>query len=240
MRGLVAAGVLFVGLVSGGTARAAPPGAPDLARCPVLKPLDEPLNDRRRPLPVPSAYAMLVSSGREQLAVATIYGGTTCVDTRPMTQVSNFTLSDDRRFLEFDWAGYEAGGHIVVDRTGKGSSFDTGASPVSSPSRRRFAAVQQSEAAFGALEGFGVWQIAVVGVRRLTLQQDIPSLADWRIDNWVGDDCINLSGISQDRIADSRTRLAKLPRERYVAVAVGDGWVLSPSAIGCPPLKAAR
>jgi hypothetical protein len=206
----------------------------------VLQPLSEPLNDRRKPLPVPGSFAMLISSGREQFAVATIYGGTTCVDTRPMTQVSNFTLSDDRRFLEFDWTGYEADGHIVVDRTGKGSTFDTGASPVSSPSGRRFAAVQQSEAAFGALEGFGVWQIAVVGVRRLTLQQDIPSLADWRIDGWAGDDCIDLSGISQDRIPDSRANLAKLPRERYVAMAVGDGWVLTPSSTGCPPVKAAR
>jgi len=237
MRGPVGAILLAIGMLAAASAAAAPPGAPELSRCPRLDSLEEPLNDRTRPLPVPAAFAMLVSSGREQFAVSTIYGGVVCVDTRPMTKVSAFTLSDDRRFLEFDWIGYEADGHVVVDRTGKGQVIDTGVSPLSSPSRRRFAAVQQSEAAFGSLEGFGVWQVGVVGLRELALQQDIPSLADWRIDGWAGEDCINLSGIPYDRIPSPNARLAKIKRDRYVAQPVGSRWLLTPSAQGCPAAK---
>lgn len=232
MRPMVAATVLCVGFFAAIVCRAAPPEAkPELALCPPLKPLEEPLNDRAKPLPVPKAFAMLIASGRERYAVATIYGGTVCVDTRAMTNVGAFTISTDRRFIEFDWTGYEADGHIVVDRTGAGQVFDTGASPISSPSGRRFAAVQQSEAAFGSLEGFAVWQIGVVGVRRLTYQEDIPRLADWRIDGWGSDTCIDLSGVPHERYSAGGKRIK---RDRYVANAVGTGWVLTPSSSGCP------
>jgi hypothetical protein len=186
MRVAMAAVALCLGFAATG-AWAKHPGAPDPAECRRLPPLEAPYNDRSKALPVPAAFAMVIGSSRDQYAVATIYGGIVCIDTREMTDVRNFTISDDRRFVEFDWNGYEAGGHVVVDRTGKGQAIDTGASPVSSPSRRRFAAVQQSEAAFGSLEGFGVWQVNVVGLTRLALRQDIPSLADWRIDGWGGD-----------------------------------------------------
>lgn len=236
-----AAVVLGLAMLAPQASLASPPAArPDIAQCPPLAPLAEPLNDRTKPLAVPKSFAMLVRADAEQFAVATIYGGTVCVDVRGMTGVSTFTLSTDRRFLEFDWTGYEADGHIVVDRTGAGQVLDTGVSPVSSPSGRRFAAVQQSEAAFGALEGFGVWQIGVVGVRRLALQEDIPSLVDWRIDSWKGDDCIDLSGIPHERIPGPRARLAKLPRDRYVAVPVGSGWILTRSAGGCAAAQAGK
>lgn len=238
MRGALVALFGAVLLLLPAMARADRPGRPEPSRCPALAPLEEPLNDRTKPLPVPRHLAMLVSAGRDQLAVATIYGGTVCVDARPMTAVRNFTVSTDRRFVEFDWTGYEADGHVVVDRSGKGQVIETGASPVSSPSRRRFAAIQQSEAGFGGLEGFAVWQVDLVGLRRLTLQQDIPSLVDWRIDRWTGDDCVELSGIPSERIPDSRVRLARLPREHYAAMKIGGGWTVAASDKGCPAAKA--
>lgn len=240
MRGVLAAVLLGAGMLVGTAAAAPPIAGPDLALCPTLEPLTEPLNDRSKPLPVPKQFAMLVRADRDQFAVATIYGGTTCVDVRPMTTVSRFAISRDRRFLSFDWLGYEADGHVIVDRTGKGQSIDTGVTPIFSPSGRRFAAVQQSEAAFGALEGFGVWQVGAVGVRELALQRDIPALADWRVDGWVGEDCINLSGIPHDRIPQGTTRLTRLKRDRYAGTPVGEGWLLTPSPTGCPPEKARR
>jgi hypothetical protein len=235
MRGMIA--VIVTGaFLTIGSAHATVPGGPELGRCPALDPLEEPLNDRAKPLPVPPRYAMLLASSRDRLAVATVYGGTVCLDSRPMTALSGFTISENRRFFEFDWAGYEADGHIVVDRTGKGQVIETGVSPVTSPSQRRFAAVQQSEAAFGGLEGLGIWQVDVVGVRALTFQEDIPSLSDWRIDGWAGDDCVNLSGIPHDQMPDTRGKRARIVRERYVAAAVGEGWLLTQSTSGCPPV----
>lgn len=238
MRGVIA-GILLgaaSAAVTGAAAPAlaAPPIGPELASCPPLKPLDEPASDRTRPLPVPASFAMLVASSRDRLAVSTIYGGTTCVDTRAIGRLSGLAVSDDRRFVSFDWTGYETGGHLIVDRTGRGQTLETGARPVFSPSRRAFAAVQQSEAAFGTLEGFGVWRVGVVGLREAALQQDIPSLADWRIDGWVGEDCINLSGIPHDRLPAGRGGLAKVRRDRYIASQIGEGWVVMPSPGGCP------
>lgn len=233
MRGWMAAVVLCGGVVAASQASAEPPPRPDLDHCRKLAPLREPLSDRTKPLDVPKSYEMLVSASREQFAVANIYGGSICVDTRPMTEAGAFTISTDRRFLEFDWTGYEADGHIVVDRTGSGQVIETGVSPVSSPSRRLFAAIQQSEASFGGLEGFAVWRIDVVGVKRMTLQQDIPSLADWRIDGWEKETCIDLSGIPHDRVT-GKADLKTLRRDRYVAEFTHDGWVLRPQATGCP------
>lgn len=238
MRGGMAALVWAGSVVFAVPAIAAPPGAPELKECPKLKPLEEPLSERRKPLAVPRAFAMIVTGGVEQVAVATVYGGTVCIDARGMDRIDTFTISTDRRFVEFDWTGYEADGHIVVDRTGKGQVVETGVSPTSSPSRQRFAAVQQSEAAFGGLEGFGVWQMLVVGLRRLTLQQDIPSLADWRIDGWKGDDCIDLSGVTHEAFAAASKR-KKPPRQRFIATLMGDRWTLRPAPGGCPlPKKA--
>lgn len=233
MRGAMAAVVVCWGLMAARPVSAEPAPGPELAHCRKLKPLKEPLNDRAEALPVPKSFEMLVNSGPEQFAVANIYGGSICVDTRPMIETRGFTISTDRRFLEFDWTGYEADGHIVVDRSGSGQVIETGESPVSSPSRRLFAAVQQSEASFGGLEGFAVWRIDVVGVKRMTFQEDIPRLADWRIDGWEKETCIDLSGIPHDRASGSAD-LAKLRRDRYVAEFTHDGWVLKPRATGCP------
>lgn len=233
MRRAMAATGLFIGIMAAAQAAAEPAPRPEIDHCRRLKPIKEPLNDRTEALPVPRSYEMLVSSSREQFAVANIYGGSICIDTRPMTQVSHFTISSDRRFLEFDWTGYEADGHIVVDRSGSGQVIETGVSPTSSPSRRLFAAVQQSEAAFGGLEGFAVWRVEVVGVKRMTFQADIPRLADWRIDGWEKETCIDLSGIPHERVT-GHVPLEKLRRDRYIAEFTHEGWVLKPRATGCP------
>ena len=225
-----------VGLLAA-TAPSAGATAPDPARCPRLEPLEEPLNDRATALPVPARHAAVLSSSRDRFAVATLSGGIVCVDTRPMTRVGGFTLSADQRFLAFDWTGYEADGHVIVDRSGAGQWIDTGAPPVASPSGRRLAAVQQSEAAFGALEGFGLWEIGRVGLRQIALLQDIPSLADWRIDRWAGESCVYLSGVAHERFARARGGRAKLPRESYVARPGRSGWALSPARDGCPSPK---
>lgn len=233
MRGSITAAVLCWGVIAATQARAEPAPRPEMEHCRKLKTLKEPLNDRTEALPVPKSYEMLVSSSREQFAVANIYGGSICLDTRPMTEVKGFTISKDRRFFEFDWTGYEADGHIVVDRSGSGQVIETGVSPVSSPSRRLFAAVQQTEASFGGLEGFAVWRVDVVGVKRMTFQEGIPRLADWRIDGWEKETCIDLSGIPHDRVIGG-ANLKKLRRDRYVAEFTHEGWTLRSKATGCP------
>lgn len=216
--------------------RAAPSNAgPNTAQCPAAPAVEADTNERKGPLPVPSRYAAIARSSHNRLAVLTLAGGNYCHDIHQISEARNFTLSADRRFFSFDWYGYEEGGHIVIDRSGRGQSVDTGAAPVFSPSRQRLAAVEYSESGFGSLNGFAVWQVAVTGLRSLTMLSEIPSLVDWRIDGWVGENCINLSGIPNSRIPPGSENWTKIPRDRYVARPAGTSWRLTRAVgRGCP------
>ena len=212
-------------------AQAAPP---DPAQCPRLAPREDEGNDRQVPLVIPQNLAAIARANRDRIAVATLGGGVHCLDTRSMTQAGSFGLSSDRRFLSFRWSGYEAGGFILVDRTGRGQDTDTGARPTFSPSRRRFAAIEISESGFGSLNGFAVWQVEASGFRRLSFRDDLPQMADWRIDGWTGESCIALSAFAMDKYPENAADVAKVPRTRFIARPGPRGWGVTRAAAGCP------
>ena len=232
---LLAAAMVASSAASVARAETAHQSVPNPAHCPPTPPLDSDGNERKAPLKIPAAFAAMVKSDRTHLAITTLTGGTFCQDIHAVTKADTYALSADRRFFSFDWYGYEEGGHVIVDRTGRGQAIDSGAVATLSPTGRRFAAVQFSEAGFGALEGFGVWQINPVGVRQLALLRDIPALVDWRIDSWSGEDCVNLSGIPNERVADGNSDYRKFARDRYIARPAGGTWRLTrASRLGCP------
>lgn len=217
-------------------AMAAPPNraaAPSPARCPATPPIEAESNDRKGPLKIPARYAAVARSDLTRLAVAALSGANFCQNISAINKAENFALSSDGRFFSFDWYGYEEGGHVIIDRTGSGQSIDSGAEVTLSPSGQRFAAVQFSEAGFGALEGFAVWQINSVGLRQLVKLDEIPSLVDWRIDSWSGENCINLSGIPNDRIPENTQNYSRVKRDRYIARPSGASWRLT-RARSCP------
>ena len=208
-------------------ASATPPPPPDMpspARCPATPPVDEELNERKGPLVMPPRYAALIRSNRTNLAVWTMANANFCYSIANISEARNFTMSADFRFIGFDWYGYEEGGHIVIDRTGRGQTVDTGAKPVFSASGRQMAAIEWSESGFGSLNGFAIWRVNPVGFTRTVMIEQVPPLADWRIDSWGGDACVNLSGIPNSRIRDGSADLSKLPRDRYVARPAGSIW----------------
>ena len=218
------------------TAHATPPPPPDMpspARCPATPPIDSEANERKGPLQVPPRFAALIRSSRTQLAVWTLGNANFCYPINNVSEARNFATSADFRFISFDWYGYEEGGHIVIDRTGRGQAVDTGAAPVFSPSRQRLAAVEFSESGFGSLNGFAVWQVNAVGLRRVAMLGDIPSLVDWRIDSWSGESCVMLSGIPNARIPQGSENYSKVARDRYIARPVGANWRLT-RARSCP------
>src|SRR5690606_4681019 len=159
----------------------------------------------------------------DNFAFATRTGATVCVDASWMEQIGEAALSPDGRFASFDWGGYEAFGHVVVDRTGEGQVLDTGVAPVASPSGRRFAAADLGEAGYGALDAFAVWQIEPAGHRQLAKQAEVPPATDWRIEGWAGETCIDLSATPWE----GYTGEADAPRERFHA-REGRGWRLEP------------
>ena len=225
----------FLACLAATTAHASPAhsAAPNPSRCPAAPPIEADSNERKGPLKIPARFAPVAKSDLARLAVATLSGGNFCENIPAINKAENFALSSDGRFFSFDWYGYEEGGHVIIDRSGRGQSIDSGAEVTLSPSGRRFAAVQFSEAGFGALEGFAVWRIQPVGLRQLVKLDEIPSLVDWRIDSWSGENCVMLSGIPNARIPNNTENYSKVARDRYIARPSGNNWRLT-RARSCP------
>ena len=104
---------------------------PDLAVCPARTLLEEGLRERTEPIAVPAALRSVMRSGMDNFAFVTLAGATVCVDASWMEAIEKPALSPDGRFASFDWGGYEAFGHVIVDRVGKGSAgYGRGASRI--------------------------------------------------------------------------------------------------------------
>jgi hypothetical protein len=204
-----------------------PPAEPNLAACPRVARDQGGAREHNRPLPVPTALRGLLRADLNHYAVATLAGSTLCVDTSFMEGVDRLALSPDARFLSFAWHGYEAYGHVMVDRTGKGTSIDTGVAPTFSPSHGLLAAVETSEAGFGSLNAFAVWRVDPAGIREIARVDDLPSMSDWRIDRWARETCIVLSALPLDA-----AEAGKAARRRYAARPKGSGWIVVRGA--CP------
>lgn len=216
-------------LVSG----AAQAAAPDARSCPRPEAPDSGERERRTPLAVPGNLRDVVSSSLYHYAVTSLSGARICVDTSWMESAERHTLSPDRRFVTFAWHGYESYGHKLIDRGGRGQVVEVGAMPVFSPSRRFFASVDQTESEFGAQSGFALWRVDPAGLTEMARLDEIPRMYDWRIDRWVGEDCIDLSAIPHDRMRGGDEDVTKLRRDRFVAKPAGKAWRILPAAKGC-------
>ena len=58
---------------------------------------------------------------------------------------------------------------------------------------------------------------------------------NWRIDGWVGENCVNLSAIPFDRSPEDPGQWARARRDRFVARPTRRGWTVAPSRTGCKP-----
>lgn len=204
--------------------------APDLAACPDREPGDEELRLRTEAISVPEALRGVVRSGMENFAVSTLSGGTVCVDASWMETVDNARLSADGRFASFDWHGYEAFGHVIVDRSGKGMAMDTGSAPLASPSGRLLAASDITESSYGPLNAFTVWQIDPEGIRQLAQHENVPAATDWKVERWAGETCVEMTAIPWEAYADPDPA-ENPPRERFRARRQS-GWSVEPGR--CP------
>jgi hypothetical protein len=197
--------------------------------CPETQPLDSELMQRKGPIPVPREFAGLVKSDLQHFAVSTMSGATICIDTSGIDEIDEVTASPDKRFLAFNWLGYEVFGYLLIDRTGKGQVVDTGNAPLAPPSGMRFAAIDLSESGFGSLNGLAVWKIEPVGLRELAMVQDGFPSGEWKMEGWAGDECLDLSVLPIDRQGGDDPDSA--PRDPWF-VAAKNGW--KPKAGSCP------
>lgn len=209
------------------TASAAP-ALPDLAKCPAAKPADE--LARTKPLVLPKEAAGLYSADRDRIAVSTMEGDTVCADTAWIEQIENAKVSPDKRFIAFDWMGYESFGHMIIDRAAKGQVVETGNAPLAPPTGKRFAAVDLSESAFGALNAFAVWDIESTGIREIAKFSEGLPAGDWKMGEWSGDSCVNLSVLPVARQPSDAADFERAERDAWYASAA-DGW--KPEAGSC-------
>lgn len=222
--------ILGLLLASSLAASSATAPAPNLASCPRVEQAEGWERERSKPLPVPAALRPVLKADLLHYAVATLGGNTVCTDTSFMESVDKLALSPDGRFLSFGWTGYESYGHVVIDRIGKGEVIETGVVPVFSPSRRYFAAADQTESEFGSLSGLAVWEAGSAGTREIGRVTELPRMQGWRIDSWSGESCINLSAVSLDLPPEASARAARV---RYRAGPGKDGWRVTRASGGC-------
>jgi hypothetical protein len=187
---------------------------PNLAVCPKSVSGEMGISERIKPLPIPAQFAGLVRADMDHFAVATMAGTTVCIDTGWMDATARPKLSPDKRFLGFAWSGLDAFGYVFVDRSGKGMAIETGTAPLTSPSGRRLAAIDLSPSGFGGLNAFAVWLIDPADRRLLAREAEGWETGDWRIDGWVGDDCVNFSLLPIGRRPD---KAGKIHRDQWYA-----------------------
>lgn len=209
--------------------------APDARTCPRPAAPDGGERQRTKPLPVPAALRPTMGSSLYHYAVASHSGARICVDTSWMESAENLAATPDLRFVSFGWLGYETYGYVLIDRAGRGKVHEIGAKPVFSPSRRLFAAIDQTESEFGSLSGLKVWRVDPAAVVEAGAVADIPRMYDWRIDGWAGEACLNLSAVAfaeQQRGGE----IAAMRRTRFVARRIGAAWRVLPArgAGRCP------
>jgi hypothetical protein len=235
MKRLIVLGGLVLGAAAApGLAAAAP--SPNLPGCPRPEQPEAGERQRKTPLPVPTPLRGTLRSSLHHYALPALGGGLVCIDTSWMETVENLALSADGRFLTFGWIGYETYGYKLVDRTGRGKAIEIGAKPVFSPSRRQFAAIDQTESEFGSLSGLALWSVGSAGVTEGAKVPDIPRMYNWRIDGWVGEACLNLSAVPFSRMQGESEDVSKLRRDRFVAKPVGRTWRVLPASAAnrCP------
>jgi hypothetical protein len=204
---------------------------PDLATCPRYPAAERVDMTRNEKLAVPEPFADLIVADNERFAIATLSGATHCLDVRWINQIDNPRLFGDGRFLSFDWTGYETFGHILIDRTGKGTTVETGATPIPSRTGKRLAAVDLSESGFGAFNAFGVWEVETGALRELGKTAEGLPAGDWRVERWQGEDCVALSLLPIERQSGDARAAVAAKRDPWFAAA-DSKWVPAPGTCG--------
>jgi hypothetical protein len=232
---LAAASALTVGPAPGALANPAQAkrALPSLAACPPVKEVADAGLTRPGPLSIPKVWAGIARSDRTRIAFSTLAGGTVCIDAAWIDSIAEAGLSPGGRFAQFRWGGYEAAGFMIVDRSGKGVAFDTGDRPRPSPSGKQMAVVQYTEASFGSLEGFGVWQVDPAPMRERARLTFPDGLTQWRMDGWASETCVRISALRLEDLPENEADLAKAPRQRYVAHDRQGRWRIVPGN-ACP------
>ena len=175
-----------------------------------------------RPVMILSQFASYVKASDTTLTVQRKSGAPACIDIGGV-DITSFDTFLDGRMLGVEIIGNEYNSYLLVDRDGTAPPVETGMKPVFSPSGRRFASVDISEAGFGAFEALGVWEVGDGSIRNLVKLEDILDRGyDWKVVRWASDDCVvfstaaDPSGVDLERRKFHELRLTGQPELKDV------------------------
>jgi hypothetical protein len=224
-------------MLSTASPNAESPAAPDIARCDAQHVASEDDPIPGDPVTIPKAFDRIAKASATELALNTQSGATICDNNAWVSAIANMAWLREDRLLGWEWQGYEAYGYRIFDRAGKGSVIETGARPVFSPGGTRFASVEYSESGFGALSGYGVWEVRPDTLAQLGGDSTVfegegetagftdpevfaGSYGEWSITGWKGETCVGIAMREQD---GSRT---------IFRASESAGWKIAPGT--CP------
>lgn len=188
---------------------------PDIARCDAqhMRQEEDPLPGD--PVAIPKPFRSIAKASAFELALLTQAGVTVCDNNAWVSAIAKMAWLREDRLLGWEWQGFEAYGYRAFDRAGKGTVIETGARPVFSPGGNRFASVEYSESGFGAISGYGVWEVRPDTIAQLGGDTSIfegedetariiePEIftgtyGEWSISGWKGETCVGIEMRDQD------------------------------------------
>ena len=150
--------------------------------------------------------AAFVTASETTVTVQRNSGTPACIDIG-YGEVDAWDSLADGRLLGVGISGHEYNSYLVIDREGTVEPIETGRAPTFSPSGRRFASVDVSEAAFCAFEALGVWEVAHGDVRNIVLIEELLDRGyDWQVERWASEDCLVFSTAADPSGVDLGTR----------------------------------
>jgi hypothetical protein len=174
---------------------------------------------------VPARLASFVTATETTVTVARNTGTPACIDIT-YGEVDAWDSFAEGRLLGVGLSGHEYNSYLLVDREGAGAPIETGRAPEFSPFGKRLASVDVSEAAFGAFEALGVWEITDNSIRNLVTIEDLLGRgSDWRLERWASNECVVFStaadptGVTLGQREFHELRLTDRPVLREVAEA---------------------
>lgn len=185
----------------------------------------------------------IVSASRTVITIQSLSKAPVCVNLSWINEVTNFRLSDDKRFLDFDHEGFESWGHLLIDRR-SGQQIETGSEPSFSDDGSMLVSVPPDRDDEDGFVGIGVWQVLPgKTVERAILP--VPKGRRWQVDRWANNRCAELSAVSdedyeketridRDDYGDLEEAFSKLPRLYFRLREVAGKWEINPTRDGRP------
>lgn len=155
---------------------------------------------------VPPSLATFVTATDTTVTIQRDSGTPACIDIA-YGDVDGWNSHAGGRLLGVGISGHEYNSYLVVDRDGTGEPIETGRAPVFSPAGRRFASVDVSEAAFGAFEALGAWEVTGTGIRNLVKIEELLDRGnDWQLVRWASEECLVFSTAADPSDVDLEQR----------------------------------